>query len=153
MFGWFLFQIYPSFHNRATHPNSSVLNLGAHPAGQPTVNLFVIMPCAMLLCIGWLLLSQLLKYRRQRRLVRWGRVTQATVTDKREIHTTKRTMTRLTYRFVDSTGRTVEGHWRGESVRRLGALESPLVLFDADNSSRNTLYPPALVDCIAPTHP
>lgn len=138
-----------------SNPNSSMLNLRAHPTDQPVTTLFVIISCAIVLCIGWLLLSLLLTYRKQRGLVRWGRVTQATVTDKREIPTRQGKLTVLAYRFLDSSGRTVEGHWRGYSVRRLGehALESPLVLFDADNSSRNTLYPVAMVDCIAPAHP
>jgi hypothetical protein len=138
-----------------SNPNSSILNLSVHPKDEPIATPFVIISCAIVFCIGWLLLSLLLNYRKQRGLVRWGRVTQATVTDKREVPTKQGKITRLTYRFVDSSGRTVEGHWRGYSVRRLGehALESPLVLFDADNSSRNTLYPVALVDCIAPAHP
>ena len=110
-----------------------------------------IMPLFMLLvpCIF------IVSYRRQRRLLQWGKAAAATIVSDTEYNAGKQgRKAAVTYSFTDESGRVVQGKRTGLAVKksRTGDMYQemfgdPTVLYDPDDSSKNMLYPLALVDC------
>jgi len=105
----------------------------------------------MLSIPGIALLVQYRLYRRQKWFLEWGQVAPATIVDDADDITGKR-YSKLTYRFNDANGQTVEGIGIFATIAsnpaRLAILQNPTVFFDPANSQRNLLYPAMFVACI-----
>ena len=100
---------------------------------------------------GSVFFIQLASYRRQRWLLKWGQIASAIIIDEADDSTGKR-YSKLTYRFSDANGETVEGTAIfapiARNPARLTILQNPTVLFDPSNSRKNLLYPAMFVASI-----
>ena len=86
---------------------------------------------SLMALIGWFVLLQ-------RRLLRWGQLTGALVTDISQMYGNQH----VAYQFLDPTGNPVSGTGTTESKV---SGEIVTVLFDPNKPRRNAPYPPALV--------
>ena len=96
---------------------------------------------------------------REEHLVRWGSVAPAVIVGERQIYRNKQRLTRLTYQFRDDDGRVVTGKRSDLPSRKAldagyGAAaqstvaDNPVVLYDPLDSSRNLLFPPAMMKLV-----
>jgi hypothetical protein len=95
-------------------------------------------------------------YRRQKRLLQWGKPVAATIVSDIEYNAGKAgRKAKVSYTFTDEQGRTIEGKRTGLPTKnsREGAtyqemFGDPTVLYDPSDSSKNMLYPFAWIDCL-----
>jgi Protein of unknown function (DUF3592) len=94
-------------------------------------------------------------YRKQKRLLQWGKTAVATIVSDTEYNAGKAgRKAAVSYTFSDESGQIVQGKRKGLPIkdRRQDAMykemfEDPTVLYDPEDSSKNMLYPFAFVDC------
>ena len=97
----------------------------------------------------------------ERRLVQWGSLAPAIIVAERDVIIAKTRRTRVTYQFRDTSGLLVTGtrsDLPSQKELRDGyehpyysaVTDNPIVLHDPRDSSRNLLYPPAMMRCIKP---
>jgi hypothetical protein len=125
----------------------------------------LILGCAIL---SFVLLSTLFvelifirNYRRQKRLLQWGKAAAATIVSDIEYSDGRAgRKAAVTYTFTDESGHVVEGKRKGLPIQkqRKGDMydkmfADPTVLYDPEDSSKNMLYPFALVDCPPKSQP
>jgi hypothetical protein len=94
--------------------------------------------CALALTFAWRDVRPLLI---QRRALAWGQSAGAVVVR----ISWKKKRTKLAYEFLDRAGNVVRGRARVEGTRTFMLRQIITVLYEEENSSRNTLYPTPLV--------
>ncbi len=119
-----------------------------------TIELAIFLPISLfLLAVPLLLLQQ---YRRQKRLLEWGKVAAATVVSDSEYNAGRAgRKSAVTYTFTDEAGSAVQGKRTGLPVKnsRQGEMYAemfgdPTAIYDPNDSTKNMLYPCAWIDCI-----
>ncbi len=98
----------------------------------------------------------LYRYGRDRRLLRYGTATAATITGKRTIWTGQRETTTLAYEFTGATGERGFGEckglptqsWPGTTHYLSSATLNPTVVYDPRDPRRNLLYPSQWAACL-----
>lgn len=107
-----------------------------------------------------ILIYNFLCYRRERAIIRWGTIAAATTTRGKEYFAGRGThYIDITYEFKDEVGNTVSGKKAFpsrpeellDSPRTLEDLDTPVVLYDPNNSKTHLLYPGTYAVCVLPT--
>ena len=114
----------------------------------------MILPLALLGTLAIVLIF-IRDYRKQKRLLQWGKAAVATIVSDTEYNAGKAgRKAAVSYTFTDESGQIVQGKRSGLPVkkRRQDAMykemfEDPTVLYDPEDSSKNMLYPLAFADC------
>jgi hypothetical protein len=95
-------------------------------------------------------------YLREKKLLRWGKIAPAEIVEDYEERSGRMPLSRVTYRFRDGTGNTVQGIRDGLAQKQyrtaavsIDMLENPTVLYDPKDSRKNLLYPPKYVVCLS----
>jgi hypothetical protein len=125
-----------------------------------------LIPLAIMLCIIVALYAalmgfiQLLPYYRDKHLIKWGRATEATITETQGVNGSIKAV----YQFMDADGYILEGvqyvypsslqsryWWWPPSYLPAGDnLDNPTVVYDPRNSAKNLLYPSCWAVCYPP---
>jgi hypothetical protein len=110
----------------------------------PALLLMFVIPAVITAVVLW-------NYFGEKRLLRWGKATRATIIGEVEYQGRRGKMARVMYTFEDDQGATLQGEKAGLATQdderpdfvehRLRFLRNPTAVYDPRNSARNMLYP------------
>ena len=124
---------------RASNPAyNRLLVEGEGYAAAVWLAVLALLGCALALIFAWRDVRPLLI---QRRALAWGQSTGATVVR----ISWKKKRTKLAYEFLDRAGNIVQGRARVQGTQTFMLRQIITVLYEEENSSRNTLYPTPFV--------
>jgi hypothetical protein len=106
------------------------------------VSALVLVPFCVLIAMS------VYRFQKEKSLIQWGSPVEAKIIAEKEYSGAKGVpCIMVTYEFIDTLGKTVQGKYKDSCERAKKRLTNPVVLYDPKNSSENVLYPPKYAVC------